>query len=469
MRNWRIASFFLALLLCGAVRCAGQQQNRELDREFQSAVHDYETGQYAEAAARLEKLLPEGPQNFAVQELAGLVYSAQSLDGKANVHLQKAVELDPNSAAARTNLAANFMRLRKPELAEAQLKRALVIEPLNFDVNHNLGELYVKAGKIVPALPYLQQAQQIDPTSYDNGYDLSLAYLQTGQVAEARELLHGLLKQRETAELHDLLGAVEEKDGQFVTAANEFERAAHLDPSESNLFDWGSELLLHRTLGPAVEVFQQAVARYPESPRLAIGLGMAFYAQGNYDDAVAALLKAADLSPSDPRCYLFLSRAYDSSPSQADEVLQRFRRFAELQPTNARAQFYYAMSLWKGKRAQDSNVDLNEIETMLKKSLALDPQLAEARLQLGNLYFAQKKYVESIPEFVQVLKLSPETADAHYKLGQAYFRTGEKGRADEQLAIYQQVREKNLAELEKQRAEIKQFVFSEKESPGSKP
>ena len=228
-------------------------------------------------------------------------------------------------------------------------------------------------------------------------------------------------------------------------------------------------MLLHRTLGPAVEVFQQAVARYPGSPRLAIGLGMAFYARGNYDDAVAALLKAADLNPSDPRCYLFLSRAYDSSPSQADEVRQRFHRFAELQPRNGRAQYYYAMSLWKGKRAQDSNVDLSVIETLLKKALELDPQLAEAHLQLGNLYFGQKNYVESIPEFERVLHLSPQTADAHYKLGQAYFRTGDKNRADEQLAIYQRVREKNLAELEKQRAEIKQFVYSAKDSPGGKP
>jgi tetratricopeptide (TPR) repeat protein len=109
------------------------------------------------------------------------------------------------------------------------------------------------------------------------------------------------------------------------------------------------------------------------------------------------------------------------------------------------------------------------IETLLKKALELDPQLAEAHLQLGNLYFGQKNYVESIPEFERVLHLSPQTADAHYKLGQAYFRTGDKNRADEQLAIYQRVREKNLAELEKQRAEIKQFVYSAKDSPGGKP
>ena len=130
----------------------------------------------------------------------------------------------------------------------------------------------------------------------------------------------------------------------------------------------------------------------PHSPRLIIGLGMALYSRGNYDDAVKALLKGADLNPSDPNCYLFLSKAYDSSPGQAAEVIERFRRFAELQPHNPRALYYYAMGLWKGKRAQDPNLDLRQIESLLTKSIALDPTIPEAHLQLGNLYADQTRY-----------------------------------------------------------------------------
>ncbi len=161
-----------------------------------------------------------------------------------------------------------------------------------------------------------------------------------------------------------------------MAAANEFETAAHMDPSEDNLFDWGSELLLHRTYEPAIEVFR---ASHPALPDFAhgcmIGLGMALYSRGLYEEAVKALLTAADLNPSDPRCYLFLSKAYDSSPSQADEVIQRFRRYAELEPNNALAQYYYAMSLWKGKRAEGSSLDTHqEVESLLKKSIALDEQ-----------------------------------------------------------------------------------------------
>jgi tetratricopeptide (TPR) repeat protein len=443
--------------------------DNDLDRRFQAAVAQYDAGHFAEAAVQLEKLLPSVPQSFEVHELLGLVYSAQSQDAKANEHLEKAVHLNPNSAEARTNLAANLSRLGKLGPAEEQFRKAAQLEPENFDANHNLGEAYVRVGKIAEATPFLEKAQSIDPSSYDNGYDLSLAYLLTGHTKDARELVQALLRQKNTAELHNLLAEVEEKDGNFIPAANEFEIAAHMDPSESNLFDWASELLVHRTLEPSIEIFRQATERYPQSSRLAIGLGMALYSLGKYDDAVVSLLRAADLSPADPRTYPFLSRAYDSSPGQADEVIKRFHRFAELQPRNGRALYYYAMSLWKGKRAQDPSLDLHQIESLLTKSIELDPTLADAQLQLGNLYSDQSKYADAIPHYKRALELNSDLADAHYRLGQAYVRTGEKDRAQQELQVYQQLRAQHLADLDKQRAEVRQFVYSAKDNATAKP
>ena len=224
-----------------------------------------------------------------------MVYSAQSQDVKANPHLEKAVRLKPDSAPARSNLAANLSRLGKSELALEQFRKAVEIEPQNFDTNHNLGESYIHANQLAKAVPFLERAQRIDPSSYDNGYDLSLAYLLTGKIAEAQQLVQDLLSRKNTAELHNLLAEIQEKSGEFIAAAKEYETAAHMEPSEDNLFDWGSELLLHETLGPAIEIFQQAASHYPHSPRLLIGLGMALYARGNYDEAVKSLVQAADL------------------------------------------------------------------------------------------------------------------------------------------------------------------------------
>jgi len=466
--RFRLVILF-AVLVCAALAAAEDDQNQKLDRQFQSAVAQYDAGHFAEAAAQLEKLLPSVPKSFEVHELLGLVYAAQSQDAKALEQLEIAVRLKPDSAAARTNLAASLTRAGKSELAAEQLRKALDLEPRDYEANHDLGEFYIQTGKIAEATPFLEQAQRIKPTSYENGYDLALAHSLTGQLAQARQLVQSLLKQKNTAELHNLLAQIEEKDGKFLVAVNEFEVAAHMDPSEQNLFDWGSECLLHRTYEPAIVVFQLGAQRYPNSPRLLVGLGMALYARGKYDEAVRALLTAADLDPTDARCYLFLSKAYDSSPNQADDVIQRFRRYTELQPGNALAQYYYAMSLWKGKRTEDANLDLQTIESLLKKSIELDEKLPEAHVQLGNLYADQHEYAKSIPEYLRALELNPNLPDAHYRLGQDYVHIGEKDRAQKEFEVYQQLRAQQMAEVDKERAEVQQFVISAKAAPAAKP
>jgi tetratricopeptide (TPR) repeat protein len=455
-------AIFSSLVLCAACAAAQEKPAQKLDQQFQSAVAHYHAGQFAEAASQLEDLLPHVPKSFEAHELLGLVYAAESQDTKSTEQLQIAVDLKPDSPAARTNLAAALVRAGKPALAGEQFRKALDLEPTEFDANHNLGEFYIQTGKIAEAIPLLEQAQNANPSSYDNGYDLALAYSLTARLSQAKQQAQSLLQQKNTAELHNLLGQIEEKNGEFVAAANEYETAAHMDPSEQNLFDWGSEFLLHRTYEPAIDVFQQATQRYPNSPRLFTGLGMALYSRGKYDEAVKALLTAADLNPADPRPYLFLSKAYESSPNQADDVIQRFRRFAELQPRNALAIYYYAMSLWKGKRAEDPGFDLGQIETLLQKVVTLDPAMPEVHVQLGNLYADRHEYAKSIPEYQRALELNANLPDAHYRLGQDYVHTGQKERAQEEFAVYQRLRAQHMADLDKERAEVKQFVYSAK-------
>jgi tetratricopeptide (TPR) repeat protein len=463
LRTLQLCSLSLTLCFFPESTRAQSDQNREMDRLFQAAVASYESGKFAEAVPPLEKLVHEAPDNFEVHELLGLVYAAQLQHAKANPHLAAAVRLKPDSVAARSNLAASFAELGKMDRATEEFARAAELDPRNFDTNHNLGEAYVHGGQLVQAIPYLEKAQTLNPAAYDNGYDLALAYLVSGRLADARRQAQLLLKIRDTAELHNLLARIEEKDGQFVAAANQFEVAARLDTSEGNTFDWGGELLVHRTLDPAVQVFERGVKLFPKSQRMMVGLGMAYYARGNYDEAVRAFIQGADLDPFDVRCYQFLSRAYDSSPGQAADVIERFRRFAELQPGNGQALYYYAMSLWKGKRTQDPDLDLKQIESLLKQAIAVNPKLAEGHLQLGNLNADQGKFAAAIPEYQTAVKLNDDLADAHYRLGQAYVRTGQKDLAQAQFDVYQKLRAQHLADLDKQRADIRQFVYSSKE------
>jgi tetratricopeptide (TPR) repeat protein len=470
VRKPRFRLMILAsLLVCELDATAQDNTKQKLDHDLQSAEAQYDAGHFTDAAIRLEALLPLAPKSFEIHELLGLVYAAESDDTKALKHLDIAVRLKPNSVVARTNFAASLSHSGKTDLAEAQLREALALDPDGFEPNHNLADLYLQSNKISEALPFLKQAQRINPTSYNNGYDLALALFLNGRPDESRQLIQGMLKQKDTGELHNLLGQIEEKDGKFLQAANEFQLAAQMDPSEDNLFTLGSELLLHRTYQPAIDVFRLAAQRFPNSPRLRIGLGMALYSRGNYEESIKSLIAAAELDPADPRCYLFLSKSYLSSPDQADNVIQTFRRYSELQPNNALAQYYYAISLWKGRRLEASSVDFQTVESLLRKAIALDTNLADAHLQLGILYADQHELPRSLAEYQRALALNPDLSDAHYRLGQYYVRAGQKDQAQQEFAIYQKLQAQHMAEVDKERAEVQQFVYSEKPNSVTKP
>jgi hypothetical protein len=65
--------------------------------------------------------------------------------------------------------------------------------------------------------------------------------------------------------------------------------------------------------------------------------------------------------------------------------------------------------------------------------------------------------------------LDPNLPDAHYRLGQDYVHAGQKDLAQKEFAIYQQLRAHHMAEVDKERAEVKQFVYSSKTPSSTKP
>ncbi len=470
--GWRLRAGGVLLCVAASFVWSAAAQNppkQTLDEAYQAAVSDYNAGRLAKASEELQRLLPYAPQSYELRELLGMVYASLGQADKAIEQLRLAVRIKPDAAEARVNLGVTLVHAGKREPAAEQFQRASVLDPGNYDAQHNLGELYILEGKVAEAQPFLEKAWRIHPDAYNNAYDLAMADFLLGKLDPARQIVKALIKVKDTGELHNLLGQIDEKDQRYIAAANDYEVAAHLDPSEESLFNWGSEMLLHRTYEPAIAIFQQGAERYPRSPRMLIGLGLADYSRGKYDEAIKALIRAADLNPRDPRCYVFLSKAYNSSPLQADEVTQRFRRYAELEPGNALAQYYYAVSLWKGRRVEDPGTNLAVVEALLQKAIALDDSLAPAHVQLGDLYEDERKYEASIPQYERALQLDPSLTDAYYRLGTDYVHTGQKEKAQAELAVYQKLRAAHLAAVEKERAEVEQFVYSEKGQAANKP
>jgi tetratricopeptide (TPR) repeat protein len=249
-----------------------------------------------------------------------------------------------------------------------------------------------------------------------------------------------------------------EKQGNALEAAREFQRAAELDPSEANLFNWGTELLTHRAADRAVEVFSKAHRLFPRSTRTLLGLAVSLYSRGSYDQAAQRFFEACDLDPANPEPYLFLGKVSSSAIADLDGFTKRMERFASLHPENAWANYYYASNLWKRKSADDAPVVV-KVQTLLEKAVTLDPRLGAAFLQLGIVFADQNKLLKAIGAYQSAIRVNPEMEEAHYRLALAYRKTGQPEKAQKEVELYQQLSKQSAEALERERSEIQQFVF----------
>lgn len=346
---------------------------------------------------------------------------------------------------------------------ESSLREAVKRAPESFEANQQLGLFLARAGHSKEAVPYLERSNQSRPEDYESAYTLAQAYLDAADYEHAAAIARGLLAKHNTAAVHHLLGDVEEKRKRPVEAVGEFQRAAELDPSEPNFFDWGAELLTHRALQPAIEVFSKGSRLFPQSARMLVGLGVAWYATGSSDLAAKYVCDASDLNPADNNPYLMLGKMQMTHPSPSQAVLARMERFVRLQPNNALANYYYAVALWKNEKTSDvSNNPANaaQIESLLENAVRLDSKLARGFLQLGVLSEERADLPKAMAAYQAAIAADSQLEEAHYRLAQVYRRMGEKLKAQEEIKLYEQISKKTAQQAEEEGREIPQFVYT---------
>ncbi|HEV2423962.1 MAG TPA: tetratricopeptide repeat protein [Terriglobia bacterium] len=245
--------------------------------------------------------------------------------------------------------------------------------------------------------------------------------------------------------------------------------SARKNSSEDNIFARGCELLLQSSFDPAAQVFKAGIERYPASSRLRLGLGIALYSRGIYDPAVDAFIKASDLAPQDARPYQFLASISGLVPEKAPAVTERLHRFAESAPDDAQAQYDYALSLWKTRHGPSGEAAAKQIQPLLERAIRLNPNFADAHLQLGLLFSDQHEDREAAAEYRQAIAANSGLAEAHYHLGQALARLGESSQANQQLQTYERLHPEPASEADHERQEIRQFVLAIRAPAAARP
>ncbi len=194
----------------------------------------------AEKALELDPLLPEA------HEAMGLVQARELAWSNAEAEFRRALQLNPNLAAAHLDLAAAVLHpMGRLDEAAAELRKALQLDPRSLSARRNLAYVLLDAHRYDEVLKYCREISEIDPNDFfaqqftgralmargqlreaiaifeklgDNSqHFLGYAYVQAGRQAEARQLIGR--NQDWPARQTIIYAALGDRDGAFAGLA----------------------------------------------------------------------------------------------------------------------------------------------------------------------------------------------------------------------------------------------------------
>ena len=184
---------------------------------------------------------------------------------EATACFQRAVRLDPNFAAAQSNLGAALKRQGKLNEAVFHLRQALRLRPDLAEVHSNLGNVLREQGNLVEAVASFHEALRLKP-----------------DYPEA---------------LHNLGNALVDQDA-LEQAKACFERSLELKPDYLDVYiALGNVLVRLGRPGEAEDRLEQALRFKPDFVEAHVNLGVLRQAQGQSDEAVRCYRRALEIRP----------------------------------------------------------------------------------------------------------------------------------------------------------------------------
>ena len=191
--------------------------------------------------------------------------------------------------------------------------------------------------------------------------------------------------------------------------------------------DLAGGLVLAGEYAQAIDVYQQAVARYPDGARAHYRLGQVLARTGQYEEAIRHWQRTLELIPDFANAHFDLGVAFaqraptavdqpaNLSYADLDSAIAYCSRAVELEPTNAF--FHHNLG-----RALQLRHESERAATAYRQALAIDDSLTDAHRYLGEICLEQARLEEARAAYKAVVGLDSSDAAGHYHLGKALER-----------------------------------------------
>ncbi len=374
--------------------------------------------------------------------------------------LEKASKLSPREPRAWLALAQTYWRSGLKRQAAAAAGRAASLggnEPL---IQRGLAIFYTEAGEWDRAARF-ESAYAAATGDRDAAVHAVMLFLQAGRAEAAIETAQRALAADNHAKLRDALGKAYRAAGDPGKALEAFQEAIRLNPYEEEYyFDLAQLLMAHHNFDAAIRVLEASKRVIARSEQLELALGVAYYGQRRFQDAVDAFLRTIDLAPKLPQPYLYLARILEHASARMAEIRRRFAAYAAANSNDPAAQFLYAKVLMAALPPGGYPPEAVEAEGLLRRALELKADDWEPHYLLGTLLERKGETEAAARELERSVELAPDNPVPHFPLARVYLKLGRKEEAQRQRTLFKELTLKQEKAIEERAASLKKLELT---------
>jgi Flp pilus assembly protein TadD len=351
---------------------APQAQEPDADTLLARALKQHRAGDLLGAIDAYLAILERAPDRADVRSNLGAAYARLGRHEEAIAQYRLALAGGGEDPAIRFNLGlALFKAARFPEAAE-ELARVVEKQPENKGALLLLAECQLRQGNTAKVVELLA------PHEAAYGEDRAFAFLLGSALVQENDLKRGqifidrVLRGGDSAEAHLLMGAAHLRARDLQAARDELRRAAELGPSLPTVHSLLAKVLQLMGDGQGAEAaYRRELEVNPNDFDANLNLGSLKRDEGNFDEALAYLTRAARLRADDLTVLHALGSLYVSSGAY-QKACDTLEPLVERAPEFQQGHVLLAMAYARLGRTQDA-----ERERTIARRLAAERQKKE--------------------------------------------------------------------------------------------
>jgi tetratricopeptide (TPR) repeat protein len=170
----------------------------------------------------------------------------------------------------------------------------------------------------------------------------------------------------------------------------------------------------------------EETAEPEETAEMVNKTGIALFAGGEFDNAIAAFSRAIALKPDFAEAFYNRGLVWHEK-NEPDRAIADFDQAVRFDPLYFAAYFNRGLAYSDGKDYTRALADYNE-------TIRLNPLHSKAHNNRGNIYVIQNDYPRALTDYTTAIRLNPQNSAAYRNRGALYRVQGRQGDADADFA-----------------------------------